>query len=340
MSWFEEMDRMEYRMQVKGIRKVRTPAGQREFHQPIGTPIVAHPDLPKGPNTHLAPSVLKGRVGALAKARSDAGNPKVDKRTTGGQTKSNFIHPVTGHVMGKTETGDTFEQLFQAKMKAQLERDFGCCLKLITGAGEGTNRTTALDFSVGNKGGEVKTLSSHALNQKTAIKKDEKARKIAAVTAMKKEPLLIVQVVDQEAGKVRVYGHLEFGSKTVKSMMMIGEYDFGAKDFEKAQRAAGHWDKKEKRAKDQAEKGVMTKSGEPKVGDAYDPPDEEGGVLEPGDTVIQLGDDGVPRIYTLPDPEGDKNKATEKKQLWEKLAGAYGAEAADAYFELKEGGGE
>lgn len=325
--WEEEIERLEQ----KGVRKVRTAAGVREYHQPVGTPIVSHPDLPKGPNTLLGAGVLKERIRAGEKATAEARKKvpvppkKVDKRTTQGQTVSNFVHPVTGHAMGKTETGDTFERLFEAKMRKALESEFGCCLKLITGAGSGTNRTTALDFSLGTppngKGGEVKTLSGRSANQKTAIKKEEVARKVAAVTEMNAEPLLIVQVVDQDTGVVRVYAHQAFESKSVKSMLLLGEYKFSAKDFQKAQEAAGHWDKKEQRAKDQAEKATaegkawwtyLERKAEDlaRLGDAYDPPDEEGGVIEPGDTVIQLKEvDGkqVPFIYTFPD-EDDKDQ--------------------------------
>lgn len=285
MTWLEEYDTL----QVK-VRKVRTSEGARVYDQPIGSVIT--PDAPG----------LGGRV---------------DHRHLQGQTRSNFVHPVTGHSMGKTEVGDTFEQLFQAKMRKGLEKEFGCCLKLITGAGQGTARNTPLDFSLGKppdgRGGEVKTLNARAKNQKTAIKKEEVARKLKAVTEGGMKPLLVVQVVDQDTGTVHVYAHPAFESKAVTRMTEIGSYRFNAKDFEVAQVAAGHWDKAAARAAEQAAKAKGETKAESlaRLGDRYDPPDEDGGTIEPGDTVIQLKEIGgrqVPFIYTFPDDSDDEEE--------------------------------
>lgn len=283
-TWTEEIGAL----QTKLVRHVRTPAGVEKYDLPEGAPIVAHPDLPH-------PSA-----------------PHVDARHTQGQTPGNFVHPVTGHAMGKTEIGDTYEQLFKAKMAKELNSRYGCCLRLITGAGSGTNRTTPLDFNVGDQGGEVKTLSSLSKNQKTAIKSAEVARKLAAVAEHGWSPLLIVQVVDQKTGNVSVYLYPGFESKAVKKMTLIGTYHYAPADFQKAQKNSGHWDKAAGRAAEQAAKqGAQKALGTPtqlgKLGMRYDPPDEEGGVIEPGDTVIELHQVGaklVPFIFTHPDDSG------------------------------------
>jgi hypothetical protein len=289
MSWAEEMAAMEAK---RAARRVRTPEGAEQFDQPIGTIIT--PGLPGG-----TPGAPKAK----------------DKRHAQGQTKGNFTHPVTGHAMGKTEIGDTYEQLFQAKMRKELEREFGCCLKLITGAGEGTARNTPLDFEIGGThGGEVKTLSALSKNQKTAIKSEEVERKVKAVDAKGWEPLLVVQVVNQQTGEVSVYAHPAFESKAVSRMRLLGSYKYGEKDFRAAQEKSGHWEKAKARyLAEQKKAGTQTATQtKARLGERYDPPDEEGGVIEPGDTVIELRG-GVPYIYTFPREDGDREAEPEKK---------------------------
>lgn len=345
-NWTEEVERLRRFFETK-VRRVRSAEGVERYGQPMGTiikpgmspaaagrprrgrggnmreglneggiPVPRAPVRPRPPKraTAKAPAKRTPAPKKTAKPPVDTGAVKIDRRTTQGQTKSNFVHPDTGASMGKTETGDTFEQMFKAKMQESLEEKFGCCLTLITGAGEGTARNTPLDFKIGKRGGEVKTLSARAKNQKTAIKKEEIERKINALKANPPplKPLLVVQVVDQDTGKVSVYGHPEFASKAVKAMTLLGNYDFTPDDFMAAQQASGHWDKRTKRAADEAKKKAETKSA---LGQEYDPPDEEGGIIEPGDTVIELRDnpDGtvVPWLWTE-GAEGAEEEAPEE----------------------------
>lgn len=206
-----------------------------------------------------------------------------DARLGQGQTRSNFIHPVTGHAMGKSEIGDTYEHLF-AKHGADMvaKHEHTSDYHMIAGGendhGTRGSRTTPLDFRLdGTHGGEVKTLSASSANQKTAIKAEEVARKQEAVKKMGVKPLLVAQVVDQKKKEVHVYVHHEFASKAVARMEHVGSYKYSDKDFEEAQRKTGHWDKKEARAK------------------AQQPIPEE--KIEKGDTVIETRQHH-PHVYT------------------------------------------
>jgi hypothetical protein len=152
-----------------------------------------------------------------------------------------------------TETGDTYEALFEAKGAPLLEARYGGKYQAIAVTGGFQSRNTPLDFKVGDRGGELKSLSSKSLNQKTAIKKEEVERKQKAVAEAGLKPLLVVQVIDQEAGKVQVYAFEEFASKAVKKMEHVGSYDYTLDDFEDAQKKTGHHDKREARAATQGE---------------------------------------------------------------------------------------
>jgi len=169
------------------------------------------------------------------------------------QTPSNFIHPSTGHKMGKTEIGDTYEQLFRSRGAHLVEMHFGHPYVEIAGAGSvkagRTSRTTPLDFRLNSKwGGELKTLNADAKNKKTAIKKEEQARKLAAVEAEGLNPLLIVQVVDTRTNTVTVYAHRAFASKAVSAMEHLGSYTYTREDFRNAQIRTGHWQQRHARA--------------------------------------------------------------------------------------------
>lgn len=181
------------------------------------------------------------KTGGNAATRSD------DKRLSGGQTATNFQNETTGAPMGKTETGDTFEQLFAAKGVSLIEERYGK-VELVTGAGAGTSRTTPLDLRTRTHGGELKTMSTKSNNLKTAIKKDEIDRKLHAVSTEKLKPLLLVQVVDQKTRKVNLYGMEMFGSKAVSKMEHFGEFAYTLNDFKKAQEKSGHATKSVDRA--------------------------------------------------------------------------------------------
>jgi hypothetical protein len=203
---------------------VRTAAGVRFFKEPIGAPI-----------------------GSKAGTRGGKGSREPV------QTPSQFRHPETGAPMGKSEIGDTYEELFRQKGAALLERHFG------TGAyapiahakvgGALSSRTTPLDFKLnGTHGGELKTLNVKAKNQKTAIKAEELKRKLTATQQAGLKPVLAVQVVDPDTGHVEVYAHPAFASKKVTAMEHVGSYDYSMGDFKNAQQATGHWDKRYARA--------------------------------------------------------------------------------------------
>jgi hypothetical protein len=206
------------------VEHVRTAAGVARFDEPIGSPIVRHE---------------RAKI----------------------QTPSAFRHPFTGASMGKTEIGDTFEELFQAKGAHLLEKHFGAGPYAAIShadtdvAGKKAPRNTPLDFRLNAKyGGELKTLNANAKNQKTAIKADEIKRKIQATQKARVDPLLAVQVVDMEKGEVNVYAYPGFVSKHVTAMEHVGSYTFSKSDFKKAQEASGQWAKSAMRAAQEQQK--------------------------------------------------------------------------------------
>lgn len=200
------------------VEHVRTAAGVRFFKEPIGSPIG------KGSRAPV-------------------------------QTPSQFRHPDTGAPMGKSEIGDTYEELFRQKGAKLLEQHFGTgayspiAHAKVTGKPGLSSRTTPLDFKLdGTHGGELKTLNKNAKNQKTAIKAEELKRKIMATQAGGLKQALAVQVVDPDTGHVEVYAHDAFASKKVSTMSHVGSYDYSMEDFKNAQQATGHWDKRQARA--------------------------------------------------------------------------------------------
>lgn len=173
-----------------------------------------------------------------------------------GQSPSHYVHPSTGHVMGKTEVGDTYEQLFRAKGAKFLEQHFGHPYIEISGAQAGagskyerTARNTPLDFRLDNRyGGELKSLNINAKNQRIAMKTEESIRKKAEVAKHGWSPLIVIQVVDQATNTVHVYVHENFESKRVHTMRHIGSYTYSQAEFRHAQQRSGHWDKRHTRA--------------------------------------------------------------------------------------------
>jgi hypothetical protein len=160
-----------------------------------------------------------------------------DLRVAHGQTPSAFTGP-DGKPMSKTGIGDTFEELFKMKGSHLLEEAFGGSYQPVSHVGHG-RRNTPLDFTVGNYGGELKTLSAKVKNQKTAIKSAEVARKRDAVDSQGLKPLLVVQVVNQDRGEAHVFTFPDFASKSVTSMTSLGSYSFTPADFTAAYGAAG-----------------------------------------------------------------------------------------------------
>jgi hypothetical protein len=208
------------------------------------------------------------------------------------QTPSQFRHPETGHAMGKSEIGDTYEALFAAKGAHLLQRKYGgpylSVAHVQADYGGLTSRNTALDFRLDAKfGGELKTLNVNAKNQKTAIKAAEVERKNLAVARAGLRPLLVVQVVDPDNGTVHVYAYPGFVSKKVTRMDYLGTYSYTPEDFTRAQKATKHHEKRTRRA------AITLARADP------EPVDVE---PEPGDTVIELRD-GVPYIYTQPEKQ-------------------------------------
>lgn len=163
-----------------------------------------------------------------------------DKRSSQGQTPSYFTHPHSGHQMTRSEIGDTFEALFARHGSAMLEAKYGGSYKVLSHV-EGGSRTTPLDFQIDSShGGELKTLNVNAGSQKTSIKTAEVARKVAAVEVQGLKPLLVVQVVDMEAGHVRVFTYPQFASKAVSKMSLLGSYSFTDSDLQQAHSLAGY----------------------------------------------------------------------------------------------------
>lgn len=210
-----------------------------------------------------------------------------DARLSQGQNPSHFVHPVTGHTMGKSEIGDTYEALF-AQHGARLLEDryqppppFTEVARL---GGTGS-RTTPLDFTIDGRGGELKSLSARAQNQKTAMRRAAVERKEQAAADAGLGPLLVAQVVDQETRTVQVYGLEAFASKQVTTMTHLGSYTYSLDDFEAAQQRTGHHAQRDARADAQSK------------ADAGLGIDDEGLPIQPGDRVIELRD-GVPHVYT------------------------------------------
>ncbi len=189
---------------------------------------------------------LEGAFRGMVDRTIDTGRAKV-------QTPSNFVHPSTGAQMGKTEIGDTYEQLFRARGAHLVEMHFGHPYVEIAGAGSvkagRSSRTTPLDFRLDDHfGGELKTLNINAQNKKTAIKREEQLRKIEEAARLGLEPLLVVQVVDQSKGEVSVFVFRGFASKAVSSMQHLGTYSYSREDFRRAQIRTGHWKQRHSRA--------------------------------------------------------------------------------------------
>ena len=186
----------------------------------------------------------QGRAGRETGQKANLASRVDDKRIAQGQTKSAFEHP-NGKPMSKSEIGDTYEQLFSTHGAPLLEKIFGRPYEMISHANGGA-RNTPLDFRLGHTyGGELKTMSagSEAARRgklKTAIKKEEIDRKLAAVAREGLKPLLVVQVVDQANGKVDIYTHDAFASKFVKSMRHVGTYNYTHADFHDANVKAGY----------------------------------------------------------------------------------------------------
>jgi SPP1 gp7 family putative phage head morphogenesis protein len=190
------------------------------------------------------------------------------------QTPTQFVNPVTGSPMGKSEIGDTFEQLFAAHGAHLLEQQLGVTYEPISATGGWMSRQTPLDFKIGDYGGELKTLNSNAQNLKTAIKREEIERKRAAVASANLRPALIVQVVDMQSQRVTVWHYPDFASKAVSKMNRLGEYGFSEADFRAAQEATGH-----------ARYESVAKSAA-----AAEPADAQPGELSSGDVIIELRD--------------------------------------------------
>jgi hypothetical protein len=214
-----------------------------------------------------------------------------DARRVQGQNPSHFVHPSTGHLMGKSEIGDTYEALFaQHAAEMLLERYGPPPYQEVAREGGTGARTTPLDFRVDDKGGELKSLSAAAANQKTAMRKAAVERKEAAVAAENLGPLLIAQVVDQETMTVEVFAYEAFASKVVNRMTPLGSYRYTLDDFAAAQQRTGHHAQREARA------AAQKTTGAPEELPPGDDWVDEGAIL-PGDTVVELRD-GIPHIYT------------------------------------------
>lgn len=114
--------------------------------------------------------------------------PRADARTAAGgagQSINRFTNLLTGHRMGKTETGDTYESMLLVTQAGQriIQQRFGSSLVPISNVA-GKSRTTPVDFELpGTHGVELKTIHADALNKKTAIKAEEKARKMEYVNS-------------------------------------------------------------------------------------------------------------------------------------------------------------
>lgn len=225
-----------------------------------------------------------------------------DARRTQGQNPSNFPHPVTGHLMSKSEIGDTYEALFNAHGGQMLVAKYGDPpYTMVARAGGTGSRTTPLDFTVDHRAGELKSLNAAAPNQKTAMAAASVRRKEEAAAEAGLDPLLVVQVIDQPNRTVQVYVLEAFASKAVSRMTPVGEYAYSLADFESAQKLTGHHGKREQRAQAQGLKLAAKAAREPDREDEGSPDTDEDRPAQPGDRVIELRD-GVPHVYTEPEP--------------------------------------
>lgn len=163
-----------------------------------------------------------------------------DKRLGSGQVPSTFVHPHTGQVMGKSEVGDTFETLFARHGAPLLEDKYGGAYKAVSHAERGA-RNTPLDFMLDSThGGELKTLNANAGSQKTAMAAASIVRKEEAVHEAGLSPLMVVQVVDMDAGQAQVYSYPAFASKSVSKLTPVGSYSFTDSDLAQAGQLAGY----------------------------------------------------------------------------------------------------
>lgn len=185
---------------------------------------------------------VRGANKNYAKEGGDARTANTAPRIT------KFVNEVTGAPMPQTEAGDTFEQMFISHGKKLVEDKYGK-FELVAGAGRGSDRTTPLDLRTQTHGGELKTISVNSSNQKTSLSAHALQRKLEAVKTEKLKPLLLVQVVDQDNHKISLHGMEMFGSKAISTMHHFGTFEYTQDDFIAAQKASGHYEKAEARAK-------------------------------------------------------------------------------------------
>jgi len=232
-----------------------------------------------------------------------------DKRKTGGQTKSNFVNHVTGEPMSKSAIGDTFERMFEVHGFEALNDVFGDDVEVFSHAKGETGKTgarnTPLDFRIGTRGVELKSMSTKSNNLKTAIKRKERDRKEAEVAKRGLQPLLLVQVVNQDDHSINIYAHDEFSSTAVKKMDLITTYYYNDADFWQATTDAGYGKTLNNLPKpdDTAIPGSAPSAEAPgAVAASAGWTDETDEPIESGDTVVEiLAEDGVPTIYTQSD---------------------------------------
>ncbi|GAG39010.1 unnamed protein product, partial [marine sediment metagenome] len=147
------------------------------------------------------------------KTKSNRATLPTDRRLSGGQTTNRFVNPISGHIMGKTETGDVYEAaLYLGRGKDIIEDKFQGSLVRVTGRGQvgqaGTKINAPVDFEIlpwdGSKPYAVEVKSMHVLskNKKTAIKKPEYARKIAYVLDTDDARAVVNVMIDKDPESV------------------------------------------------------------------------------------------------------------------------------------------
>lgn len=155
----------------------------------------------------------------------------------GRQPKVNAVDPRTGERFTRTAMGDLGEAMFHGgPIGAAIDERFGGGMPERI-AGGGASRTPPLDSRNARWGFEVKTIAATTKNQKTAISREEKARKVAEAERLGVRPATILQVFDVDAAVIDVYAHEGVVSKAKSRMEHLGTFDvtdtltaYGTKD--------------------------------------------------------------------------------------------------------------
>ena len=174
----------------------------------LEVPIIDFRSDPNIPMPPIHPRCRCQWVLGSGKTFSNRAKLPTDRRLLGGQTTNRFVNPTSGHIMGKTETGDVYESAMYLGAKDMIEDKFQGSLVPITNRSGGVGMNAPVDFEIlpwdGSKPYAVEVKSMHQLskNKKTAIKSPEYARKMAYVLDTDDARAVVNVMVDKDPESV------------------------------------------------------------------------------------------------------------------------------------------